>query len=380
MRVALVGHFPLEPDNFGGGVQTSTANLLCGLRALGGMELHLLAPTSEVANPFHVDRDGIHFHYLPSPSRLNALTLHRGGRQVLKRFLPELEPDVVHALDALDSGYICLRAAREYPLVISIHGIVREERKYASGAIDSLRTGFTSWFIERYCIKRAQYLIQPTTYPEEYFGSLIKGKIFDTGNAIADPFFEIEANTEPGWLVYSGAIIPRKRLVDLIEVVRRLKEEFPEVVLRVAGRAPDRGYLSLVERSIEAKRLRDSVVLLGQLTPDQLREEYRRCLFLILPSSQETSPMVIGELMATGKPVIATRVGGVPHLVEDAETGFVVEPGDIDTIVDRARKLLREAELRTRMGSRAREIAEKKFRIKTVAARVREVYREAMAG
>lgn len=379
MRVALVGRFPLKPDTFAGGLETSTANLLSGLQTLGDIHLHLLAFNSEVVDPIHVDRDGIHFHYLPSPARLNTVTLHFQARRSLKRLLAELNPDVVHALDALDSGYICLRSADEYPLVLSVHGIVREERKYASGVRGRLRATLASWLIERYCIKHADYLVEPTRYPEEYFGSLINGKIVDTGNPIGDSFFEIESDPEPGCLLYSGAIIPRKRLIDLIEAIRRLRQTFPTIVLRVAGGMPDGEYLKLVERSIASANLTENIILLGQLRIDQLRDEYRRCSFLVLPSSQETSPMVIGELMAAGKPVIATRVGGVPYLVQNEETGFVVEPGDIDALVDRIDRLLQDPDLRTRMGTRARQRAERRFRSQEVAKRVRDVYLEAIA-
>jgi glycosyltransferase involved in cell wall biosynthesis len=378
LRVALIGRFPLEPDTFAGGLETSAANLLAGLQSLGDMELHVIT-FSRVTDASHLSRDGISFHYLPAPARLNTLTLHLRTRRTLKRFLKELQPDVLHALDALDSGYICLKSANDYPLVVSIHGIVREERKHISGAKDQLRTVLTSRLIEQYCIKNARFLIEPTRYPEEYFKRLITGKVFDTGNPIADSFFELRSDPEPERLLYSGAIIPRKRLLDLIQVMKQLSEAFPRTVLRVAGGAPDHSYMSLVREAIENARLAENVILLGQLSPDQLREEYRRCALLILPSAQETSPMAIGEVMASGKPVVATRVGGIPYLVQEGETGFLIDPGDIDALENRIVRLLRDRELQRRMGLAARESAERQFRSRAVATRVRQVYLEAIS-
>jgi glycosyltransferase involved in cell wall biosynthesis len=167
--------------------------------------------------------------------------------------------------------------------------------------------------------------------------------------------------------------------VDLIVALARVRGSHPETTLRVAGGAPDPKYLDLVKRAIAHHELAGQVTLLGQLTHDELMEEYKRSAFLVLPSAQETSPMVIAELMALGKPVVATRVGGVPDLVEDGRTGFLVEPGDTPDLAERMLKLLSDPALRAAMGKLARERADQQFRNPFVAKRVHEVYRQAIS-
>ncbi len=378
MRVALVGPFPLNLERFRGGVETSMANLIEGLKTFTDVELHAITSNSTLKEPLHLERDGVAYHYWPSPAHFQTLTLHRKDRDCADRLLRAINPDVVHGFDALTFGYVCLKSATGYPTVISVHGIVREERNHLSRVRDRLRATLTSLLIERYCVRNARYLVQPTRYPERYFGPLITGKIYDTGNPIAEMFFKVDGESEPGRILYSGLIVRRKRLLDLLQALDRVRQMFPNVTLRVAGASSDPEYQRLVRECITRLGLDRNVALLGPLSQAELLQEYRKCALLVLPSGQETSPMVIGEVMAAGRPVVATRVGGVPYLIDDTQTGFLVDVGDVQALADRILRLLSEDPLRARMGQAAKEKANRQFRSREVAARVREVYREAM--
>lgn len=380
MRVAMVGPFPLHLGRFGGGVETSTANLIEGLKTFNDVEIHVVTLNSTLKKPVHLDREGVAFHYLPTSGRLQTLTLHMRDRRSIKRALKDINPDIVHAQDALSYGYVCLKAANEYPLVMSIHGIVREERKHLSTIRSKLRATVTSQLIERYCVANARYIIQPTRYPEQYFGALINGKAFDTGNPIAEKFFGVNGTSaaEPRRLLYSGLVIPRKRVLDLLQAVDIVRRRWPDIELRIAGGTRDPEYLCQVQEWITMHDLERNVMLLGALTQNELVEEYKKCTLLVLPSGQETSPMVIGEVMAMGKPVVATRVGGVPYLVDDGQTGFIVDVGDVQAMVDRLTTILSDNDLRAKMGKQSKEKANRQFRSRAVAAKVVEVYREAI--
>ncbi len=83
--------------------------------------------------------------------------------------------------------------------------------------------------------------------------------------------------------------------------------------------------------------------------------------------------MAVIEAMAAGKPVVATRVGGVPDLVEEGGTGFTVAVGDVELFAQRVLDLLNDRGLRERMGYRARQLAER-FRLERIAAQYRELY------
>ena len=84
--------------------------------------------------------------------------------------------------------------------------------------------------------------------------------------------------------------------------------------------------------------------------------------------------MAIIEAMAAGKPIVATRVGGIPDLVDEGENGFLVEAGDALDMARSLNRLLADAELRLLMGARARQHASARFRLREVAREYRKVY------
>jgi glycosyltransferase involved in cell wall biosynthesis len=232
--------------------------------------------------------------------------------------------------------------------------------------------------VERFCVRHARFLLQPTRYPEEYFGDEISGEIFDVGNPIADVFFHASARPEPGRVLYSGSILPLKRVVDLVDAVAAVRASSPLVRLIVAGDMPDADYAARVRGRIAQLALEQTVELRGRLSRDELLGEYERASVVVLPSAQETSPMAIGEAMAVGVPVVATDVGGVRQLLVDGQSGLLVRPGDVAALAKHISTLLDDAELRRSLAARAQGEARSRFRSVAVAERVRDVYLRAL--
>lgn len=371
MRVALVGPYS-SAGRATGGVESSFQNLLAGLTSFGDLELDVL--TFAPAMSKRDDREnGLRVHRLAAPKRFNNVTFYRGSRRALARALEELRPEVVHAQDALGHGYVCLKTVRRAPVVVSVHGIVRATQRLLTRPRDRLQVALAGVAVERYCIRNAEYLLQPTRYPQEYFDGEIGGTIVDVGNAVAEAFFELEPAPQRGRVLYAGGITPGKRVLDLVAAIARI----PDASLRLAGGTPDPAYAATVSERIREAYLESRVSLLGQLDATRMLDEYRRAAVLVLPSAQETSPMVIAEAMAAGVPVVATRVGGVSHLVEEGRTGSLVEVGDREALAQRVAELLDDEQLRRTFAAAARARAER-FRPAAVAARVRAVYEEAL--
>ncbi len=373
MRVALVGPYSNSGQAVGG-VESSFQNLLAGLSSFGDLELDVLTFARARTAEENDAPDGVRIHRLVAPERFNNVTFYRGTRRVLSRALERLRPEVVHAQDALGHGYVCLKTARQAPVVVSVHGIVRETSKLLPGRRDRLQASLAGVAVERYCVRHAEYLLQPTRYPEEYFGREIRGRIVEVGNAVPDALFELDPAPEQGRVLYAGGLTPGKRVLDLVEAIARV----PAASLRLAGGASDPEYAKAVTERIRKLRLEDRVALLGQLDAGAMRDEYTRAAILVLPSAQETSPMVIAEAMAAGVPVVATRVGGVGHLVQEGRTGYLVDVGDVAALAQRIAGLLAEEPTRRSFAASARAQAEP-FRIAAVASRVRAVYEEAIS-
>lgn len=177
--------------------------------------------------------------------------------------------------------------------------------------------------------------------------------------------------------MYVGAVIARKRLLDLVEALPTVAAAIPEARLNVVGFSANPDYLGAVTRRIEELGLDDRISFLRGLSSDEVLEEYRRAAVLVLPSGEETSPMVIGEAMAAGVPVVATRVGGVAHLVDEGETGYIVSPGDVSALADRVTRVLGSADQAGALGRAGHEKADRNYRVEAVAQRVRAVYDQA---
>jgi glycosyltransferase involved in cell wall biosynthesis len=373
VRIALVGPYPADSARVRGGVEAAFTSLLSGLAALDGTEPYVVTFVPGLDRPTRDVVGGVSIVRLPGTNRLGNLTLHIRERRELAAALEEIRPDVVHAQDALRYGYVCLKAERGVPVVVSVHGIVHEERKYLTTLHARVEIGLAGVALERYCVRHARFLLAPTRYAEDYFGSQIRGRLWDIGNPVPESFFSVRRDPEPGRILQAGALIPRKRLLDLVEALPHVLGEVPEAHVRVTGGQPDPAYADLVRRRVRRLGIGDRVDVLGPVTFDELLEEYRRASLLVLPSGEETSPMAIGEAMAAGLPVVATRVGGVHYLVEEDVTGHLVDVGDVHALSTRIVSVLGDRNKRESLGAAGRAKANDSFRTDAVAARVRAI-------
>jgi glycosyltransferase involved in cell wall biosynthesis len=149
-----------------------------------------------------------------------------------------------------------------------------------------------------------------------------------------------------GWI---GRMTGVKRAGDVLLALRSLRERGVDACLCMIGDGPERD--DVEERAHELGIVRDCFFLGYQ---DEVAPFYAALDTLILPSGNEGTPVSAIEALASGCPVVATRVGGVPDVVRDGEDGFLVEPGDVDAMADRLALLAADAALRRRMGEAGR--------------------------
>lgn len=186
-------------------------------------------------------------------------------------------------------------------------------------------------------------------------------------------------------VLFVGRITPHKGIDRLIEAL-------PEgAQLTVAGSGghdralPERDYPSLLRRLAAGKDVR----FLSPLADDLLPVLYRQAAVAVLPSVHHTcyggyepTPELLGlvvlEAMASGTPVVASRVGGLPEIVDHGVTGFLVEPGNVAELRGRITQLLHEHALAARLGCNARERAVEQFTWDAVAGRCLEEYAHLM--
>ncbi len=147
-------------------------------------------------------------------------------------------------------------------------------------------------------------------------------------------------------LLYVGALVPKKGLQTLLEALE--DREFLNVRLLVVGEGY---YASELKTICNTMGLGERTRWTGSLPPAEVAEMMRNSDILCLPSFTEGSPNVIKEAMATGLAVLATRVGGIPDLVDHGTTGLLFEPGNVSNLRECLTLLVRDRRLRESMGT-----------------------------
>ncbi len=175
-----------------------------------------------------------------------------------------------------------------------------------------------------------------------------------------DPFWEVP---EPGPTGERGPLVmlsvtrmnkedDYKGIDNVIKSLPAIVEQVGSVEYRIVGQGDDVPRLRELAVELEVERY---VTFLGELSNDELREQYKDCSVFVMPSSREGFGIVFLEAMAYGKPVVGGNHGGTPSVVNDGETGLLVESSDADGIARAITKLLSDGGLRDRLGRAGRE-------------------------
>jgi len=173
-------------------------------------------------------------------------------------------------------------------------------------------------------------------------------------------------------------MIPEKGIADLLAAAKLVIAENSKVHFALVGEGARRR--EYTNRATEMG-LASHVTFTGQVEDPMGSGVYAAADIVCQVSRwEEVFGYVIAEAMSCGKPMVATRVGGIPELVEDGKTGFVAERGDAEVIADRIMKLVADPALRKRMGQAGREAARTKFDLQQNVERVVELYGIASQG
>jgi N-acetyl-alpha-D-glucosaminyl L-malate synthase BshA len=174
------------------------------------------------------------------------------------------------------------------------------------------------------------------------------------------PVADLRASLAPGGeplLVHVSNFRPVKRPVDCIEIFARVLQQGIKARLAMVGDGSER---TNVEHRARCLGVYDQCVFVGK--QPKIVDYLSAADVLLLPSEQESFGLAALEAMACEVPVIASRVGGLPEVVTDGETGFLSEVGDVDKMAADAAKLLTDEKLRREMGGRARASAVARYR------------------
>jgi glycosyltransferase involved in cell wall biosynthesis len=182
-----------------------------------------------------------------------------------------------------------------------------------------------------------------------------EAKLFVRPNFVyAPPLMPAAVDENNGYALYMGRLSPEKGCWTLIHAFERL----PQFILKIVGTGP-------VEKELQDYVLAKGVgniQFLGFKSGDEKWQLLRNSRCLILPSEwYENFPVTVLEAYMAARPVIASRMGGLPYIVEDGKSGFLFDAGEIDQLVQKVRQLFADAANADRMGAHARRLSETKY-------------------
>jgi glycosyltransferase involved in cell wall biosynthesis len=188
-----------------------------------------------------------------------------------------------------------------------------------------------------------------------------------------DPGFRASIGAEGKLLIGTiCTLIEQKGVPDLLAVARRIVDAGHDVRFVVIGEGRLRPMIEARRRELG---LDDHVILTGWLTDAAVRALPTFDIFF-QPSLWEAMSMVTLEAMAVGRPIVATRVGEAPAILEDGRDGFLVEPRDVDGMTAALLRLITEPGLRARVGEAARQKVEGRFTVQDMTQAYETIYEE----
>jgi len=213
--------------------------------------------------------------------------------------------------------------------------------------------------------------ISPSLFLKEKFQEMgFPGEVVHLPYFIDGQDFFPSYNYREKFLVYFGRLSPEKGLFTLLEAMAGLDLE-----LKIIGDGPLRKDM---EKVVNEKGL-DNVSFLGYRRGEELKRPIQKAMAVVIPSEwYENYPRSVIEAFALGKPVIGSRIGGIPELVKDGQTGLTFEPGNAEDLRAKVKALISNPDRVYKMGQAARRFVEEKLNPEVHYQGLMKIYELAM--
>jgi glycosyltransferase involved in cell wall biosynthesis len=289
------------------------------------------------------------------------------------------KPDIIHVQHASFLVWVAeyIKAIYNIPFVVSVHGpdlnsalLDKRLRTLTKNAL----THASKIFPNSFDTKSRFLAIFGKTYMRKvrtiFPGVDLKLYPRDKKIKIIDKKYHLKGKK---LVIYVGRLDKEKGIEFL---VRAAKDIQSEIYILGGG-----DYKKELENQIKELKLTNVhlVGYFGEANVQELREFYQRADVVVVPSTvKEALGLVILEAMACSTPVVASRIGGIPNIVKDCKTGFLVKPRNPKEIADGVNKILKNEKLRLAMGERCRKLIEERYTWEKAALAIRESYDRAL--
>lgn len=294
----------------------------------------------------------------------------------IKEAITQYSPDVIHVHHAFTpTPLLTLYIAEKMgmPKILTNHSAAGN----STNSILTLMSCKGLMFL-RYFIAKADRVISVSkcaaTFIENLLGNDVESIIIPNGVNV-HRFHPPKNEVDTSLVLFVGRLVHRKGVHVLIKAFSRVVEEEAEAKLLIAGE----GYMKpFLQMRVKQLKLEGKIKFLGKISEEKLANVYRSSRIVVIPSLyRESFGMVALEAMASGRPIIATRVGGLPEIIQDGKNGFLTPPGDHEKLAEKIVQLLSNPKMANEMGFLGRKIAVENYSWDTVAEQIVNVYFEA---
>lgn len=379
MNIIQIGNYPISAECIHGGVEASVYGLVQGLAKNHTVDVFDIP---RIGEKDRVERYGkLTIHRYANPGTHNKDSVFRMNEMV--RDIVALGPDVchVHGTNAINKEIYFALQQHGIKMMLTVHGILREEKKQALLRKPSLKALY-QYVIqsrdERELLEAAPRIIVDTAYVEEKlkaYGLKHVPQMHVIPQGIDETYYTIKCNPKSNVILCVGAIAPRKGHIYTVEMFNRLRKKRIDAKLRIIGSLADKGYYDQLQHKIAENKYKEDISLEANLPREELLKAYSGAKLFVLHSREESQGIVFAEAMATGLPVVATKIGGIPYVVADGKSGFLCPYGDVDVMAQNAELLLTDEQIWQEFSSAAKEIA-KGYSWKDIAERIVRLYKE----
>ena len=350
---------------------TAPAALLQGMALVPEMEVHVVACIRQPVGAPEKIAPNLYFHSLVVPKIGWMKTLFQGCVRATRKKIREIQPDVVHGQGTeADCGISAVLSG--FPNVLTLHGNMR-----IIAALNRERPFSYNWLaarLEGLVLPRTDGVVCITNYTRDAVKNQAR-QTWVVPNAVDASFFDVRPAPDlsaPPVILCVGVICPRKNQNAFIRSLDSLPRQTPMKLVFV-GQVEKNDYGAEFRQLVKERTWCEHIPFSGR---EQIREQFRVASVVALPTVEDNCPMVVLEAMAAGVPVLASKVGGVPDLIDPEKTGLFCDSERPESFREGVARLLADRELSQRLAVTAKAEALRRFHPQVIARRHLEIYRE----